>query len=228
MRRSHNLAYIMAGIEGAFIALGAFLTPFLRARRNRWGLSQAEADRAYPADKFVINPRWGFTHGIHIAAPADAVWPWVVQIGQDKGGFYSYELLENLVGCQMVNADRIVPEWQELHVGDTFKVHPEAGIQIVLVEPGRSFAAQMAMNLDTEEIFDPAQGLPEKYMNLCWLFYVEPLEDGSSRFISHWQVEYTPSLKSYLMFGPLIVEPVAFTMDRKMLLGVKQRVETAA
>ena len=225
--RTSRTAYILAGIEGAFIALGVFLTPFFRARRNRWGLTQAEADRPYPSDGYVLQPRGGFTHGIHIAAPAEAVWPWVVQIGQDKGGFYSYELLENLVGCQMVNADRIVPEWQELHVGDTFNLHPEAGIPIVLVEPGKAFAARMALNMETEEPFDPAQGLPEKYLNLCWLFYVEALGDKSSRFISHWQVEYSPSLLNRLMYGPLIVEPIAFTMDRKMLLGVKQRAEAA-
>jgi hypothetical protein len=220
-------AYILAGIEGTLIALGAFLTPFLRSRRNRWGLSQAAADRDYPSDAYISQPRWGFTHGIHIAAPAEAVWPWVAQIGQDKGGFYSYELLENLVGCQMVNADRIVPKWQELHVGDSFNLHPEAGIPIVLVEPGRAFAAGMAVDLDSGETFDPAQGLPNRYMNLCWLFYVEALEDGSSRFISHWQIGYTPSLANHLMYGPLIIEPVAFTMDRKMLLGVKQRAEAA-
>ena len=62
---------------------------------------------------------------------------------------------------------------------------------------------------------------------MCWLFYVEALGESNSKFISHWQVEYSPSLKNYLMYGPLIVEPIAFTMDRKMLLGVKQRAETA-
>ena len=70
--------------------------------------------------------------------PPEAVWPWLAQIGQDRGGFYSYEWLENLAGCRMRNADRIHPEWQDRQAGDTVLLHPSSGLKILRLDPGRA------------------------------------------------------------------------------------------
>lgn len=79
-----------------------------------------------PCDELVEHPKLNATHAITIDAPASAVWPWLVQMGQTRGGFYSYAWLENLVGCHMHNADQIHPEWQDLKVGDQVWLHPKA------------------------------------------------------------------------------------------------------
>jgi hypothetical protein len=79
-----------------------------------------------PGDELVEHPNVEATHAITINAPVEEVWPWLVQLGQDKGGFYSHSRLENLVGCRLRNADRIVPEFQHLSVGDAVRLHPKA------------------------------------------------------------------------------------------------------
>lgn len=87
---------------------------------------------------------WGWTHTIQVDAPAEGVWPWVAQIGADRGGFYSYQWLENLIGCQVRNAGTIHPEWAARE-GAELSLHPKApALRIVSVEPGRALVAYMA------------------------------------------------------------------------------------
>src|SRR6185312_7157583 len=74
--------------------------------------------------------RWAATRAIAISAPADQVWPWIAQLGQGRGGFYSYDFLENLVGCDIHSADRIVPEWQDVAVGDKVRFAPEVALDV--------------------------------------------------------------------------------------------------
>lgn len=112
-----NLNDFVEGIEGAFLIAFALLTPFLRRWRCRWGATDEEVKRTLPGDELVPAPEWQWTHAITINAPPEQVWPWIVQMGQGRGGFYSYEALEDLVGCKIHNASRIVPEWQDLKVG---------------------------------------------------------------------------------------------------------------
>ena len=88
-------------LGGAFRMAGHMLLPFLHAGRQRWGATDEELARAWPGDELVPAPRGGFTHAISIQAPAAEVYRWAAQIGQDKGGFYSYEFLENLIGCNI-------------------------------------------------------------------------------------------------------------------------------
>jgi hypothetical protein len=100
---------VVEGAGGAAIMVAAMLTPFLRSGQRRWGVDEATAARSYPGDELVPAPTSHWTHGVEIDAPADAVWPWVAQIGADRGGFYSYQWLENVVGCDVRNAERIHP-----------------------------------------------------------------------------------------------------------------------
>src|SRR6185312_9811588 len=78
--------------------------------------------------------RWAATRAIAISAPADQVWPWIAQLGQGRGGFYSYDFLENLVGCDIYGADRIVPEWQSINVGGEVNLYPGVGLLVAHVE----------------------------------------------------------------------------------------------
>ena len=106
------------------MAAAMLLRPLVLRRLRRWGATTAELQRPLPGDDLVPHSRAGYTQAITIRAPVAAVWPWLVQIGQGRGGFYSYEGLENLVGCDIHNAERVLPEFQILASGDLLR--PEA------------------------------------------------------------------------------------------------------
>ena len=78
------------------------------------------------------------TRVITIRAAADHVWPWIAQLGQGRGGFYSYDLLENLVGCNIHSSSRVLLEWQDVEVGDEIRLAPQVGLVVAFVEQGRS------------------------------------------------------------------------------------------
>jgi hypothetical protein len=211
---------VLEGFSGAAIAGLAFLTPFLRRQRNRWGVVAKTAAREYPGDEIVPTPRWSWTHGVEIDALADAVWPWIAQLGADRGGFYSYQWLENLAGCDLRNAESIHPEWT-LHPGDALVLHPDVpSLRVVDVEPPRYLLAEAAA--------DPAaRAVGTSWIAVSWLFFVESLGERRCRLISRYRCACSDDVPTRLSFGPVLVEPVGFAMDRRMLLGIKERAERA-
>ncbi len=121
-------------VAGAAItAVGAIAA---RGRHRRLGASLDEATAPRPGDQLLAGPIVQADRACTIEAAPEDVWPWIAQLGQDKAGFYSFELLENLVGCRIVGADRVHDEWQELHVGDPFRLHPQVALRVASVEPG--------------------------------------------------------------------------------------------
>jgi hypothetical protein len=202
------------GLVGAVRMAGNVVTPFLRGRRARWGLDPASASRSLPGDDLVSAPRWGWTHAIEIDAPAAAVWPWVAQVGADRGGFYSYQWLENLAGCRLRNAETVHPEWA-VREGQGLLLHPRVPpLRIARVEDGRCFVAHAAA--------DPAaQRAGNPWVDASWLFLVEPLGPGRCRFISRYRVATSGDPATRLRFGPWLLEPIATEMDRRMLRGVR-------
>jgi hypothetical protein len=140
-------------------------------------------------------------HAIELEAPAEAVWPWLAQIGQDRGGFYSYEWLENIAGCRMRNADRIHPEWQQREIGERVMLHPLNGLVVKRFEPGREIALE------------------------GWgSFAVEPIDESRSRVVC--RGEPRDNLP-FAIYYTLLVELPHFLMERRMLLGIKERAEAA-
>jgi hypothetical protein len=209
------------GMVGAGVMALALATPFLRARRNRWGWDSARAGVPRPGDDLIPCPDWTWTHAIRVDAPAQDVWPWIAQIGADRGGFYSYSALENLVGCGVRNADRIHPEWQA-RAGDGLLLHPRApAIPIVEVVPGRHLVAHAPADEDAR-----AAGRP--WTAVSWLIAVEPLHGGRSRAISRYRCAHSGDLRTRLGFGPGLLEPIGFAMDRRMLIGIRDRAEGRA
>jgi hypothetical protein len=209
---------VVEGTSGALLMALLLLTPFGRSRRVVWGLPEADAARSYPGDERTGEPRWMWTHAVEIEAPAAEVWPWVAQIGADRGGFYSYQWLENLAGCDVRNAEVVHPGWQ-VKVGDGLRLHPQLPpLEVVLVEPGRHYLAVGAS--------DPAaRAAGRPWMTCTWLFAIETLGEERCRFISRYRVACSDDLVTRLQFGPALVEPIGFVMDRRMLLGVKERAE---
>jgi hypothetical protein len=206
---------VVDGIRGVGRIVLDFLTP--RRPRSLWGIEDA-ASASYPGDEIVTHPRWGWTHAVEIDAPAAAVWPWVAQIGADRGGFYSYQWLENLAGCNVRNAEIVHPDWQ-LGLGDELLLHPKVPpLRVVELNPGRHFVASVGPGPD-----DPTPAT--SWVAATWLFQVEPLSDRRCRFVSRYRVATSDDLRTRAGFGEFLIEPIGFAMDRRMLLGVKDRVE---
>jgi hypothetical protein len=128
------------------------------------------------------------------------VWPWLAQLGRDRGGFYSYEWLENLAGCQMQNADRVHPEWQHRELGETVHLHPAGGLRVSVFQPGRALGLE------------------------GWgTFALEPLGRDRTRLIARGSVPRGVGAAAY----GLLMEMPHFLMERRMLLGIKERVEAS-
>ncbi|HYY98397.1 MAG TPA: hypothetical protein VE642_07400, partial [Pyrinomonadaceae bacterium] len=132
---------ILTGAAVAGAGAGALAAYVLRVRpwHLRWGATDEELRERLPGDELVPSPNVEATHAVTVEAPVEEVWPWLVQMGQDRGGFYSYTWLENLVGCRMRNAGRIIPEFQQLQAGDAVRLHPKAPpLPVLICEPPRA------------------------------------------------------------------------------------------
>ncbi len=189
---------------GLTVLLVVLLTPWM----DRWGATDAELAAQLPGDGLVPAPAATYVHAITIQAPAEEIYPWLVQLGAEKGGFYSYELLENMVGCDIHNADRIHEEWQNIQVGDQVKMTAgEAGpppYQIAEIYPGQ------ALILGHQE--------EDGRWADSWAFVLVPQEDGSTRLVIRTRT---------MMVGGIwnVVHPISFFMERGLLRGVKARAE---
>ena len=227
MKRLFSTHDIVEGIGGAgLMGFHILLLPFLRDYRTRWGTTEEEATADLPGDELVLNPKLRMTWGITINAPIEDVWPWVVQIGQGRGGFYTYQFLENIAGCEIYNADRILPEHQ--HIPLDAGVSLASGMppmSVALHEEGHYFFLHTCMDMTTMEVFDPKQdSYPEKVMNLGWGFYLQEIGENQTRFLSRWLTDYAPALINKIAIN-IFLEPIGFVMGRKMLIGTKQRAE---
>src|SRR5687767_14759302 len=123
------------------IALAAAYFGVLRPWFLRWGATGAEITATLPGDDIVPTPRCRSTRAIDIAATPEDVWPWLAQMGQGRGGLYSYERLENLVGCDIHNADEVIPELQNIAIGDRIRLIPETddvdlSFEVAVADPG--------------------------------------------------------------------------------------------
>lgn len=162
----------------AMIAGTVILRPVLQTRYRRWGASDDEATRRLPGDERVPAPLVTQTLAVTINARAADIWPWLAQIGQERGGLYSYELLENLARCQIHNADRIVPEW-ELGVGDLVRLGPPGYPvhKVVGLERGRWLLLAGA-DIKTGAVPEPPAAGQAEYTNYSWVFYLHELSNA--------------------------------------------------
>jgi hypothetical protein len=195
-RRRPGLAATIGTSAGALYF--AVVRPWMRS----WGATNDEVEKALPGDEFVADAPWAEqTRAITIDAPVDDVWPWLAQIGQDRGGFYSYEWLENLAGCKIQNAERIHAEWQHRTVGDQVRLHPSGGLRLLRFDPNEALA-----------------------MDGGWNLALRSIDGGRSRLYARSRQRRNAAGAFYLA----LVELPHFIMERKMLLGIKQRAEKLA
>jgi len=209
-------------LAGAVIGAIGYVT-LVRPRSLRWGSSFRERSRVWPGDEFMPEPVTQSTRVITIHASAECVWPWVAQLGQDRGGFYSYTPLENLVGADMKNADEIHPEWQHRNVGDKVwlgtpeKFDGKAYMIVARWIPGRSLV--LVAPPDWDRI-----GTGKAADHTVWSLIVEPLSPKSCRLIARSLGGPGQTTKEKLT-NYIFWEPAHFIMERGMMLGIKNRAE---
>jgi hypothetical protein len=193
---------------------------FVRPWYLSWGADAALARAYLPGDALLWQGAGRETRAIRIHAPADAVWPWVAQIGQDRGGFYSYAILENLAGCKMRNLDFLLPAIQHWGVDDKLWMFPPeklGGIgqaPLAIHEPGHALVFYTRRT--GTALTDPPDG--------TWAFVVEPIDQTTSRLVTRARARGGLSLLG-AAFNRGVFEPVHFLMERKMMEGVKARAE---
>ena len=202
---------------------GHVLAPWRRGRRVTWGASDEERAAVLPGDDLIAAPTWGYTHAISIDAPAAAVWPWIAQLGQERGGFASFERLENLVGCRIRNATHIVEAWQHPAVGDEVHLHPKAPpLHIAVLVPGRSLVLRGAAHDAADPTGSSDDGpVPDN----LWAFHLLPDGPASCRLVERGMTVHGPSLRDRLFLGTPLVEPIGFVMSREMLRSIKELAE---
>ncbi len=210
-------------VGGSQVLASVLTAPVGRRRYNRWGAFDTEVNGRMPGDELVPRPRLGYTRAIEIDAPPDRVWPWLVQMGQGRGGLYSFDGLENLVGCDIHSADRVLPEHQELQAGDLVRLGPVGYpcFRVAGVEPG---AALVLVGADPRPPHAAASADAPGGV-ATWQWWLRPASDGRrTRLLSRQRLSYPPTVGMHVLWH--LVEPVGFVMERRMLLGVKRRAES--
>lgn len=206
MRRK-ALTRTIGGLVAGAAALAAYVLA-VRPWHLRWGATDDEVKETLPGDELVAGAKESATHAVTIGAPVADVWPWLVQIGQNKGGFYSYTWLENLVGCHMRNADRIVPEFQQLRAGDEVWLHPEVPpLPVLICEPHKALVLGSNMK-------DPG----------TWGFFLKEVDANTTRLVVRGRGFLSPGLLKWF-YQHALFEPAHFIMERKMLLEIKRLAE---
>jgi hypothetical protein len=195
----------------------------LKRWAGRWGARPEELARVWPGDELSPHATAVTTRAVSIAAPADAVWAWLVQIGQDRSGFYSYTWLENLFRCAMPKVERIVPEWQQRAVGDI--------VWLAQRERYRGEARQKVVRLDRGRVLSLAS--PADWGRLVrretsaggtWTLILVPVNAHTTRLVVRSRGPEAPTMIGRL-FWLMVFEPAHFIMERKMMLSIKRLAE---
>jgi hypothetical protein len=205
--------------------VGGFTTLYLMVIRPwhlKWGATTEEVKRSLPGDELIPNAKINATHAITIEATIDRVWPWIAQIGQGRGGFYSYEAIENAMGLNIHNADRVLPDCPQPQVGKSMPLADDFGVPYAIVDAPHTLVVHGDTRLPGDN--PPPKMRPGDYLAMVWGWYLEPLDDHTTRLIERCRIDYGPGLLNTLIHR-LFMEPGAFIMERKMLLGIKARAE---
>jgi hypothetical protein len=201
LRRRAAISVLLIG--GVMIAYFRVIRPW----HMHWGAADAEVRGALAGDELMPNAGIVSTRVIEIDAPPSAIWPWLVQMGPGRGGAYTYEWIERRLGVDIHNVDRIVPELQNLAVGDEIPM-PGYAMRVEQLEPGRAMVVRAT--------------------NGAWLWAFElRAGDGHTRLLSRNSFDTSKlQLKDWLAYP--VIEPGSWVMERKMLLTIKQRAESLA
>jgi hypothetical protein len=206
--------FALESIEGLVLSPLIILSwPVAKRWLSNWGSTPAERARAWPGDELAPAAVVVYTRAIDVSAPVEVVWQWVVQFGLGRAGFYSYEFIERLVGIPVRNVESILPDHQDLHVGEEIKLHPEApGIPVAMVAPGQHvcFGEPGETTVRTP---DPRRS---------WSIYVVPTSPSSARLILRSCIEELRAPTVKMRLGVAFEAPIDFTMEQRMLRTMRR------
>jgi hypothetical protein len=187
----------LAGLIGVHVGV-------YRPRQLRWGATDEEVARQMPGDEIVHLPVFNATRAVTVNARPEEIWPWLVQIGFGRAGWYSYDLLDNF---GRHSSEQILPEYQHLEPGDLIPLGPGGGMHV--------------------KDFSPNQWMiwwDRKRKSTSWVWGLYPVDGKQTRLITRVRNDYRSSLSNFV-FGLLLIEPADFPMMRKCMLGIKRRAE---
>ena len=218
-------ALLLAVISGIVAAALAYVA-LIRPRIKTWGFDQLEAEKQFPGDELVTDPTSVETRGITIEDTPDKVWPWLVQMGYGRAGWYSYEPLDS----KMPSAKAILPEFQELKAGDMMPTYPGFSFEVRIVEPERAIVLFTDTSLAKTQIDDAEWRGKEKMQEVpdfaaSWGFYLEPQGADKTRLVERFRIQ-APSNAPAPVLSEVLGTGVVL-MARKQLIGIKERVERA-
>ena len=180
----------------------------LRQWFARWGTTADDITRVMPGDALIVNPDHRATHAVTINASPEDIWPWLVQMGYRRGGLYSYDWLDRLFGyLDRPSANRVLPQFQELAAGDMIPLGRGRGFPVAAIDPTRALVLS-----DTNDGFQ-----------WVWQFGLYPIDEHHTRLVSRGTQCFATAIGTWLFMRAM--EPAAFIMTRRMLLGLKQRAE---
>ncbi len=204
MLRRCPRSLLFAATVGSWVYVIVF-----RRRLLRWGATADEAHRSLPGDDLVLHPTLEATRGLTVYATPEQIWPWLVQMGYQRAGWYSYDFIDN---GGVPSADCLLPAYQDLRVGDVMPLGDGAGFTVTALDPPNS------MVLSVPDVrFGPVSG------SVAVSLVLDPQPDGSTRLLARLRAEFGSNLASTLCY--LLFEPGDFVMMRKMMLGIKERAE---
>lgn len=217
------MARVLVRVGALAAALAALLLAFFLVARPwylSWGADRALREARLPGDSLLWQGAPHETRAIIIQASAAEVWPWVAQIGQDRAGFYSYELLENVVGCRMKNLDVLIPALQQWREGDKLWMYPSDAAGGIGQAPLALYRPGQALVFYTRR---PGTSLGDQ-PDGTWAFVVQPIDRATSRLVMRGRARGKLGLLG-AGFQRGIFEPIHFAMERKMMEGIKARAE---
>lgn len=216
--RGKNPVNRLTVIAGACAGIGLTTYGLIPRMLGKWGASDTESTMQLPGDELIPAPNSQQTMAVSIAARPDQVWPWLVQMGVDRAGMYSYTWVENgLLRLGVVNADRIHPEWQDLEVGDIVAFTPAT------YPGGRQGPRVVALEKNRSLILDASPGAKAGLVTGTWQFVLHDYEDGTTRLLLRSRSGPGRPLAMRLM--DLLLQPGYQIMNRAMLRGIKKRAE---
>ncbi len=206
------------------VAAGAYAL-IVRPRMVHWGATEEEFRGPFPGAEIVPGGTRSATMAAEFDAPPSAVWPWLVQMGHDRGGWYSWDVLDNF-GRHSTRAVR--PEWQEVHVGSRFVAKPDGSEwwEVVALEPERFLCLRMSLDLRGRP-FDPAAGRPRFHTDSTWGFLLKELPGGRTRLVVSGYWSFSPGwLKPIL--GYTMLEPSHWIMQVRQFANLRKRLRETA
>jgi len=219
-----DMRTIVGGLGGVLAIAGTVvLSPLLAPWYRKWGATAEETRRRLPGDDLAPHPRSEITCAITMRAPVEGVWPWLVQLGCRRAGWYSYDLLDN---GGRPSADRIVAEHQRLAVGDKVLLTPKGplAMPVAALEPEKALVLGGTLNTRTGDGVSPGDPLPETYYTGINAFVLERAGETATRLLFRQRLDWNPGVANTLIYR-VFLEPISFVMARRMLTGIKRRAE---